>query len=259
MRSKKTLRIATYNIHKGVSAFGRRNRVHDLRIALATLEADLLFLQEVQEVNMRNAERFPDWPAEAQTRFLAGPDYHFVYGGNAMYEHGHHGNAILSLHPFEFARNHDISDHRFESRGMLHAIQRIGRHKVHCVNAHLGLFARSRRRQTDALIELVDETVPRNAPLIIGGDFNDWHDRLTLRLAEALGVREAMVDRRLQRYAGFAPFAKPARTFPALLPWFKLDRIYVRGFRVTHAEVMGGRLWAKMSDHAPLMADLVFD
>jgi endonuclease/exonuclease/phosphatase family metal-dependent hydrolase len=33
----------------------------------------------------------------------------------------------------------------------------------------------------------------------------------------------------------------PARTFPAALPWFRLDRIYVRGFKVEHAEVCTGR------------------
>jgi len=259
MSTDRTLRIATYNIHKGVSAFGRRNRVHDLRVALATLEADLLFLQEVQEVNSRNSERFSDWPAEAQTRFLAGPEYHYVYGGNAVYEYGHHGNAILSLQPFSFAHNHDISDHRFESRGMLHAVQRFGTRELHCVNVHLGLFARSRLRQADALIEMVRATVPDDALLIIAGDFNDWHNRLTQHLSTSLDVREAMVDRRLAR-AGMLPLlARPARTFPALLPWLKLDRIYVRGFHVRQVDVMRGRLWAQMSDHAPLVADLALD
>lgn len=252
MKPAGTLRVATYNIHKGVSAFGRRNRVHDLRIALATLEADVLFLQEVQEVNARNAERFADWPAEAQTRFLAGPDYQSVYGGNAVYDHGHHGNAILSVHPFVSASNHDISDHRFESRGMLHAVQRIAGVEVHCINVHLGLFARSRRRQADALIERVDGAIPADAPLIIAGDFNDWHDRLTDRLIGTLGVCEAMMEQRRLTQTQ----ARPARTFPALAPWFTLDRIYVRGFDVTQARVPRGRAWARMSDHAPLVADL---
>lgn len=252
MKPAGALRVATYNIHKGVSAFGRRNRVHDLRIALATLEADLLFLQEVQEVNARNADRFADWPAEAQTRFLAGADYQSVYGGNAVYDHGHHGNAILSLHPFVRAANHDISDHRFESRGMLHAVQRIGTTEIHCINVHLGLFAGSRRRQAEALIALVEEAVPPDAPLIIGGDFNDWHDRLTDRLIGSLGVCEAMMEQRRLTQTN----ARPARTFPALVPWFTLDRIYVRGFDVAQARVPRGRAWARMSDHAPLVADL---
>jgi len=48
----------------------------------------------------------------------------------------------------------------------------------------------------------------------------------------------------------------PARTFPAALPFFRLDRIYVRGFKVDHAEVMHGTLWAKLSDHAPIVSAL---
>jgi endonuclease/exonuclease/phosphatase family metal-dependent hydrolase len=43
---------------------------------------------------------------------------------------------------------------------------------------------------------------------------------------------------------------------PAALPWFRLDRIYVRGFKVDTAQVMHGTLWAKLSDHAPIVANL---
>ncbi|MEG0879785.1 MAG: endonuclease, partial [Janthinobacterium sp.] len=52
------------------------------------------------------------------------------------------------------------------------------------------------------------------------------------------------------------PTPVPARTFPAALPWFRLDRIYVRGFHVEGAQVMHGTLWAKLSDHAPIVAAL---
>ena len=45
------LRVATYNIHKGVSRelFGLRRvtRIHELRARLHELDADLVFLQEV--------------------------------------------------------------------------------------------------------------------------------------------------------------------------------------------------------------------
>ncbi|WP_085317994.1 endonuclease/exonuclease/phosphatase family protein [Derxia lacustris] len=260
------LRIATYNIHKGVSAFNLRCRTDDLRIALATLEADIVFLQEVQEVSRRNAARHANWPAEPQTRFLAGADYHSVYARNAVYEHGHHGNAILSLHPFDAARNHDVSDHAYESRGLLHAVQRYGADELHLVNVHLGLFAGSRRRQTDALVTLVREQVPAGAPLIIAGDFNDWHNRLNERICAELGVCEAMSSMPAQPGGKWRSLlgaaraqaleGRPARTFPALLPWLTLDRIYVRGFAVQLATVLGGRRWARMSDHAPLVAEL---
>jgi endonuclease/exonuclease/phosphatase family metal-dependent hydrolase len=36
----------------------------------------------------------------------------------------------------------------------------------------------------------------------------------------------------------------------------RLDRIYVRGFRVLGARVPRGRRWSRLSDHAPLLAEL---
>ncbi|HEU4622782.1 MAG TPA: endonuclease/exonuclease/phosphatase family protein [Burkholderiaceae bacterium] len=254
------LRVATYNIHKGVSAFGLRNCLHDLKLALSNIGADVLFLQEVQDVNLRNAKRFDNWPQEPQTRFLAGPDYHYCYGGNAVYDHGHHGNAILARGPFSHATNRDISDHRFEQRGMLHAVQHIDGVDVHCVNVHLSLFAAGRRRQLQTIIETMRDGVPEDAPVIIAGDFNDWHNKLTAGLTQALDVREVAVSGPISA-AGGVPLptrpARPARTFPAMLPWLGLDRIYVRGFHVESVDVMRGRMWARLSDHAPLVANLV--
>jgi endonuclease/exonuclease/phosphatase family metal-dependent hydrolase len=46
----------------------------------------------------------------------------------------------------------------------------------------------------------------------------------------------------------------PARSFPATLPVFRLDRIYVRGFSIERSEVHFGRPWSKISDHAALSA-----
>jgi len=52
---------------------------------------------------------------------------------------------------------------------------------------------------------------------------------------------------------------KAARTFPAWLPWLRMDRIYQRGFRVEQIRVLKGRAWAKLSDHSPVLADLVLE
>jgi endonuclease/exonuclease/phosphatase family metal-dependent hydrolase len=40
------------------------------------------------------------------------------------------------------------------------------------------------------------------------------------------------------------------------MPVLKLDRIYVRGLKIEHAQVLHGASWARLSDHAPLVADL---
>ena len=135
---------------------------------------------------------------------------------------------------------------------------------VHCFVIHLGLFAGSRKRQTDALIDAVSRSTPADAPLIIAGDFNDWGNRLSEELREKLGVTEVFdenLSKRgfgtyLRQLSGRGPKIQPARTFPAAMPFLQLDRIYVRGFKVESAEVLHGAIWAKLSDHAPIVATL---
>ena len=64
----KKLRVATLNIHKGLSQFNRRMVIHELREGLRALKPDLVFLQEVQGVNQRHAQRFAAWPGQATAR-----------------------------------------------------------------------------------------------------------------------------------------------------------------------------------------------
>lgn len=259
------LRIATYNIHKGISSFGSRPRVHALKQALETLAADVVFLQEVQGRHDLLALRHAtSWPEQGQHEFLANDNQHSAYGMNAVYDHGHHGNALLSNFPIASANNHDVSDHAYESRGILHCVVQMEGVDVHCYVVHLGLFAGSRQRQTAALIEAVTATAPADAPLIIAGDFNDWTNALSATLRSRLGVAE-VYDQQLpsrsfgaylRRLAGRGPRMAPARTFPAALPVLQLDRIYVRGFSIQSAKVLYGASWAQLSDHAPLVAEL---
>jgi len=259
------LRIATYNIHKGVTSFRGMPRVHALKQALASIDADILFLQEVQGRHDKYAARHAGaWPEQAQYQFLAGESHQAVYGMNAVYDHGHHGNALLSRFPVLSSTNTDVSDHAFEARGILHCVVQTGHGDLHCYVIHLGLFAGSRRRQTEALIEAVVSSSPPDAPLLIAGDFNDWTNQLSETLRQRLGVVEVFDDnlpRRgfgsyLRMLSGRGPRQQPARTFPAALPWLRLDRIYMRGFYVESAQVMHGGLWSKLSDHAPIVASL---
>lgn len=259
------LRIATWNIHKGISTVGTRPRVHGIKQAITSMAPDILFLQEVQGrhdlLALRHAGK---WPAQAQHEFLAGDTHHVVYGMNAIYDHGHHGNALLSSFPIESSFNHDVSDHAFESRGILHCVLHLGDIPVHCYVIHLGLFAGSRLRQTEALIEAVTSSAPADAPLLIAGDFNDWTNALSKTLRDRLHVAEVFDQQLssrsfgsyLRRLSGRGPKKTPARTFPAAMPVLQLDRMYVRGFDVHSAQVLHGASWARLSDHAPIMAEL---
>jgi hypothetical protein len=40
------------------------------------------------------------------------------------------------------------------------------------------------------------------------------------------------------------------------MPVLQLDRVYVRGFDVQSAQVLHGASWARLSDHAPIVAEL---
>ncbi|MFL9924826.1 endonuclease/exonuclease/phosphatase family protein [Herbaspirillum lusitanum] len=260
------LRVATYNIHKGVTSFGGRPRILALKQALAQLDADILFLQEVQGRHDLNAVRHTsNWPQQGQHEFIAGDSHHSAYGMNAVYDHGHHGNALISRFAISSSRNQDVSDHSYESRGILHCIVPVEGVEVHCYVIHLGLFAGGRRRQTAALIEAVRSSSPPDAPLIIAGDFNDWSNQLSKMLHIRLGVNEVFdqpIAKGLMGYfrkvSGMAPRIQPARTFPAVMPWLRLDRIYLRGFKVETAEVLRDGPWAKLSDHAPIISELSF-
>ena len=242
-----TLTIATYNIHKGLSQFNRRFVLPELRERLRGLDADILFLQEVQGERIRIAQRHAAYPAQPQHEFLAHEIWpHSIYGRNAVYEEGHHGNAILSRFPILGWENQDISAHGFERRGVLHCEVALPQREVvlHCLCVHLGLFKQWRGRQFGALVERINRMVPEGAPLILAGDFNDWNNHASRLLAHELHLHEAFD----------ASHGRLARSYPVGLPLLRMDRIYVRGLEIRHCEV---HAWRKISDHAALSAALV--
>lgn len=247
------LRVATYNIHKGVRGFGvsKRLEIHNLGLAIEALDADLVFLQEVRHFHHGEARRFDrssfGWPQQGQAHFLAPEGYEVAYRTNAITPQGEHGNALLSRWPLGEVGHHDVSDHRFEQRGLLHVRVAWDGTTVHAIVAHLGLMHSSRVRQVDRIARFVEDQVPAHAPLLLAGDFNDWGERLDAPMRH-LGLQRA------------AAHDKPIpRTFPSRLPLFSLDRIYTRGFRCENHYSPRGPVWARMSDHLPLLADLVLE
>ena len=246
------LRVATYNIHKGVRGMGPRKRleIHNLGLAIEAFDADLVFLQEVRMYNHREARRFErtsfGWPAQGQAEFLAPEGYEVAYRTNAVTRGGEHGNALLSRWPIGDIGHHDVSDHRFEQRGLLHVPVVWNGQQLHAVVAHFGLAHKSRVRQTQRLAEFIDGAIPKDELLIVAGDFNDWGERLDAPMAQHGLVRASAPGRSRSDCA----------TFPSLAPVFALDRFYVRGLSCRSTMVPRGVTWARMSDHLPLVAEL---
>ena len=243
-----SLRVATYNIHKGVRGVGpgRRLEIHNLSEGVQALQADVVMLQEVRLFHHRDARRFASapraWPQEGQAEFLAPQGYHCIYRTNAVTRHGEHGNALLSRWPVGPVAHRDVSDHRFEQRGLLHVPFEWRGRTVHALVVHLGLIHSSRLRQTQQLLDFIASHIPQQDPLIVGGDFNDWGEKLDQEF-HSFG---------LSRAAG----QQGAATFPSRVPVFALDRFYLRGLRCLGTQVPRGSSWARMSDHLPLVAEL---
>ena len=246
------LRVATYNIHKGVRGMGPRKRleIHNLGLAVEAFDADLVFLQEVRLFHTREARRFDrtsfGWPEQGQAEFLAPLGYVSAYRTNAVTRHGEHGNALLSRWPLGDVGHHDVSDHRFEQRGLLHVPVTWNGAPVHAVVVHFGLVHSSRVRQVQRLAQFIEDEVPPGEMLVVAGDFNDWGERLD----------GPMSDLGLARAADPAARRGDRCTFPSLAPVFALDRFYLRGLACRRTMVPRGLSWARMSDHLPLVAEL---
>ena len=242
-------KVLTVNTHKGFTFFNRKFILHELREAVRRVGADVVFLQEVHGANAKLGARVPNWPEMSQYEFMADtlwPQY--AYGRNAVYPHGHHGNAVLSKFPIVRYENRDVSISGPEKRALLHCVLEVpGWHaQVHAICVHLGLREPHRLKQMALLCHLINTEIEPDAPVIVAGDFNDWRRRGHRILKRDAGLQEVFVQ----------ADGHSARTFPARYPLLQLDRIYVRNARVHSPLILPRRPWSHLSDHAPLAAEI---
>lgn len=242
------LSLITYNIHKGFGVGKLRFLLPEMRHALSGLNPDFVFLQEVQGLHHRRAKRIEAWPDLPQYEYIAKNDWpHFLYAKNAIYQSGHHGNAILSKYPFERFENINLSVRHRASRSILHGQIKVGQETLHLLCVHLGLFKTERASQCRLIMKQIRDAVPENEPMLMAGDFNDWRLHLSKSFAEELGITEAFYSLQGQH----------ARSFPALKPTFCMDRVYFRGLVLEKVQCLHGKPWRTLSDHLPLAAQFV--
>ncbi|MEG3191212.1 endonuclease/exonuclease/phosphatase family protein [Lysobacter sp. D1-1-M9] len=242
------LNVLTMNAHMGFSLFKRRFVLPELREAIRSVSADVVFLQEVLGAHARHSLRHANWPQGPQYEYLADTIWpQYAYGQNSAYPDGHHGNALMSKFPIVRQENRDVSVHGHEGRGLLHCVlDPPGQSTpLHAICVHLGLRDAHRRRQVDLLCRMVQEEIPPAAPLIVAGDFNDWRLKAHQRLLRC-GLHEVFAR----------AHGRPVPTFPASWPLLPLDRIYLRHLHAGHCDVLSSRPWSHLSDHAPLLAGL---
>lgn len=225
----------------------RRNVLETMRDAIHEVRSDIVFLQEVRGEPGRHR---PGGSLESQFEYMAAGKWpHVAYGPNVVRDRRHHGNAILSRFPIASWENIDVSAHPVEGRGVLHAVIHLPRadRDIHLLCVHFGLFERWRRRQMEKLEARIRHSVPTGAPLVVAGDFNDWRENASTHFAHGLRLEEAFHDLH----------GEHARTYPARLPALKLDRVYTRGLDVVKAETLSGSPWKSLSDHVPLLLEVL--
>ena len=241
------LKVLTYNIHRAIG-MDRRFRPGRIVDILTHHGADLALLQEVDEGVPRSREL-----DLARELGRAAGYHHVVAGYNVSLKAGRYGNAVLSRWPLRIHRNIDLTVDGRKRRGCLHARMTIekghGAEELDLFNLHLGLSARERTRQVGMLARSAEfVAIPKEAPCLIAGDFNDWRSQLLPIFVELLEFKNA-TRHRFGRQAAI-------RTYPSFSPTGALDKIYFRGaLRLLGAWSCRLRMSRVASDHLPIIAE----
>lgn len=230
------LRLATYNIHKCRGMDGR-TRVERIAEVLASLDADVIALQEVVGGG-------PDEDGQAaQLGALLGMGW--VMDPVRLLRGKGYGNVVLSRLPITHTHQCDLSCDKREPRGCMRVDVDVDGQSLHVFNVHLGTAVFERRKQAPRLAEFVaDRHVP--GPKVLLGDFNEWVKGLT---SKTLGEMLEGVD--------LSHHLRRRKTYPGVLPMFHLDHIYTAGgLEVQKVTLPRNKLTLVASDHLPLVADV---
>ncbi len=243
------LKILSYNIHKGFNIGNRLFVLKEIKTALKEMDADILFLQEVQGDHSHKKWKIDNWKTAAQFEYLADTVWdHFAYGKNAIYPQGHHGNAILSKYPIMKWHNHDLSLHKLEQRGLLHAeikIPALGGKPIHLLNTHINLLEYQRIKQMRMIQDYTNNHINELESLLFVGDFNDWTKKAAKLVLKEFQMKEIFHE----LYGKFPP------TFPSRLPVLSLDRVFYRHLKPVGSMTLKDGIWRKLSDHLPVYAE----
>jgi endonuclease/exonuclease/phosphatase family metal-dependent hydrolase len=235
-----SVRIATYNIHKGRGIDGRV-RIERILNVLREIDADIVALQEVVvDPHRRSIQAH-------QARYLAeelGHSYHFAE--TRLHRLGWFGNMTLSRWPIRSAHQIDLSVQGRRPRGALRTDIRVDQTLLHVFNLHLGTAMRERRAQAKLIDERLLRLIDVPGQRVVLGDFNDWnHGMVTQTLRQEFNLTDLALH--LPR----------TRAYPALLPLLHLDHIYLDAhLQIESARFHRTRRSLIASDHLPLVVDV---
>lgn len=233
----RTVRVCTYNIHRGRGLDGR-TRLERTAGVLAGMDADIIALQEVIGASPLKAGQAAELGAALGMGWVMAPTRHLR---TALF-----GNVVLTRFPIRHHVQYDLTWKTCEHRGVQRVDVALEDDTLHFYNVHLGTSLLERRNQAARLATLVhDRRV--TGPKIILGDFNEW--------ARHLGATDLLAER-LQSI-DISKHLSRRRTYPGFFPILHLDHIYYEGeVEVLKVTLPKDRMAKMASDHLPLVADL---
>jgi len=232
----RTLRVATYNIHRCRGMDGRTNPARIAEV-IRSIEPDIIALQEVIGAGPTSQGHAEELGALSGMGWVMAPVRHLR---NCLF-----GNVVLSRFPIRHHAQYDLSWKTCEPRGCQRVDIAIGNDTLHLYNVHLGTAFLERRHQAGRLAAIIhDKRVGK--PKIVLGDFNEWMKGLA---TSTLTERLQSIDLRTH--------LRRRRTYPGVFPLLHLDHIYYEGtVEVEKVELPRTRLSLMASDHLPLVAEL---
>ena len=232
----RTLRVATYNIHRCRGLDGRTNPARTAEV-IRSVAPDIVALQEVVGAGPNTAGHAEEIGAMLGMGWVMAPVRHLR--GSQF------GNVVLSRFPIVQHAQYDLSWKTCEPRGCQRVDIQIGDDVLHLYNVHLGTAFLERRHQAARLSAIVhDRRVGQ--PKVVLGDFNEW----------MRGLATALLSERLQSI-DLRAHLRRRRTYPGVFPVLHLDHIYYEGrVEVATLELPRTRLSLLASDHLPLVAEL---
>jgi endonuclease/exonuclease/phosphatase family metal-dependent hydrolase len=232
----RTLRVATYNIHRCRGLDGRTNPTRIAEV-IRRIAPDIIALQEVIGAGPHTTGHAEELGAQLGMGWVMAPTRQLR---RALF-----GNVVLSHLPIIHHAQYDLSWKTCEPRCCQRVDIAVGTHTLHLYNVHLGTAYLERRYQAQRLSAIVhDRRIDQ--PKMVLGDFNEW----------MRGLATAMLSERLNSI-DLRAHLRRRRTYPGVFPLLHLDHIYYEGrVEVTKVELPRTRLSLMASDHLPLVAEL---
>ncbi|KPP90128.1 MAG: endonuclease/exonuclease/phosphatase family protein [Roseicyclus sp.] len=231
-RETTRVKVASYNIRKGIGLDRRRDPLRILRV-LGEIDADIVALQEADRRFGTRESVLPQVLIENHS------DYEAVPLDVQVDSMGWHGNALLVRRGITVEHHDIIHIPCLEPRGVVTATLGVAGRSLAVFGMHLDLSGLWRTRQARVIADLAAAASERGATVLMG-DLNEWRAR-------------AGTFREFERHFSILD---PGPSFHAARPVGRLDRImHCARLTLEDCGVHRGALASRASDHLPVWAE----